>query len=114
MGERVAGMARQLRIEYRGAICHVMARGERIAHEESDRYTLIETLGEACVKTGRLMHAWDIDGQFAAGGMTRVRRSTASNEKCGECQPAVGTGAEVGKSQPEIGAETSSLSRIVD
>ena len=66
MGERLAGMARQLRIEYPGAICHVMARGERIAHEESDRYSLIETLGEACVKTGRLMHAWDIDGQFAA------------------------------------------------
>jgi len=69
MRERLAGMARQLRIEYPGAICHVMARGdgrERIAHEESDRYSLIETLGEACVKTGRLMHAWDIDGQFAA------------------------------------------------
>jgi len=36
------------------------------AHEESDRYSLIETLGEACVKTGWLMHAWNIDGQFAA------------------------------------------------
>ena len=66
MGERLAGMARQLRIEYPGGICHVMAGGERIAHEESDRYSLIETLGEACVKTGRLMQAWDIDGQFAA------------------------------------------------
>ena len=68
MRERLAGMARQLRIEYPGAIRHVMAGDgrERIAHEESDRYSLIETLGEACVKTGRLMRAWDIDGQFAA------------------------------------------------
>ena len=67
-------MARQLPIEYPGAICHVMARGdgrERIAHEESDRYSLIETLGEACVKTGRLMHAWISTDNSQHGGMTR-------------------------------------------
>ena len=45
-------MARQLRIEYPGAICHVMARGERIAHEESDRYSLIETLEKRASRQG--------------------------------------------------------------
>jgi len=37
-----------------------MARGdrrERIVHDENDRYSLIQTLGE-CGKTGWLMHAW--------------------------------------------------------
>ena len=35
-----------------------MARGdrrERIVHDENDRYNLIQTLGEACGKTGWLM-----------------------------------------------------------
>jgi putative transposase len=59
-------MARQLRIEYPGAICHVMARGERIAHEESDRYSLIETLGEACVKTGRCTRGISTDNSQQA------------------------------------------------
>ena len=27
-------------------------------HDENDRYSLIETLGEACDKTGWLVHAW--------------------------------------------------------
>ena len=55
MRERLAGMARQLRIEYPGAICHVMARGdgrERIAHEEGDRYSLIETLEKSASRQG--------------------------------------------------------------
>jgi len=54
-------MARQLRIEYPGALYHVMARGDRreqIVHDENDRDSLIETLGEACGKTGWLVHAW--------------------------------------------------------
>jgi putative transposase len=54
-------MARQLRIEYPGAIYHVMAKGdreERIVHDEIDRNSLIDTLGEACGKTGWLIHAW--------------------------------------------------------
>ena len=41
-------MARQPRIEYPGAIYHVMARGDRrgrVVHDENDRYSLIETLG---------------------------------------------------------------------
>src|ERR1700730_16986680 len=40
---------------------YIMARGdrrERIVHDEIDRYSLVKTLGEACGKTGWLIHAW--------------------------------------------------------
>ena len=54
-------MARRSRIEYPGAT--IMSRregipGQRIVHDENDQYSLIETLGEACDKTGWLVHAW--------------------------------------------------------
>ena len=48
-------MPRQPRIEYEGAIYHVMNRGDRreaIAERDDDRKLFIGTLGEACVKTG--------------------------------------------------------------
>ena len=49
-------MPRQLRIEYPGAIYHVMNRGdrrERIFEDEVDRQRFVATLGEVCAKTGR-------------------------------------------------------------
>ena len=48
-------MARKLRVEYEGAIYHVLNRGDRreaIFLEDEDRKHFITTLGEACVKTG--------------------------------------------------------------
>ena len=48
-------MARQLRIEYAGAIYHVMSRGDRreaIFKDDEDRRRFLATLGEACGKTG--------------------------------------------------------------
>ncbi|MCG3148107.1 MAG: hypothetical protein PCFJNLEI_01549 [Verrucomicrobiae bacterium] len=47
-------MPRQLRVEYAGAIYHVMNRGDRresIVHDEQDRQRFWETLGETCRKT---------------------------------------------------------------
>jgi hypothetical protein len=47
-------MPRQIRIEYPGAIYHVMSRGDRreaIVCEDGDRELWIRTLGEACAKT---------------------------------------------------------------
>jgi hypothetical protein len=44
-------MARQVRIEYGGAIYHVMARGDRrepIVKDDEDRRTFVRTLGESC------------------------------------------------------------------
>ena len=54
-------MARQLRLEYAGAIYHVMNRGNRkeaIFRDDQDRERFLTTLGEACQKTGWQVHAW--------------------------------------------------------
>ena len=54
-------MARKLRIEYAGAIYHVMNRGDRrepIFRDDGDRLLFLETLGQACGKTDWQVHAW--------------------------------------------------------
>jgi len=54
-------MPRQPRIEYEGAIYHVMNRGDRredIVHGEADRRLFVQTLGETAVKCGWEVHAW--------------------------------------------------------
>jgi len=54
-------MARKLRVEYAGAIYHVMNRGdrrERIFQDDEDRQRFILALGEACEKTGWQSHAY--------------------------------------------------------
>jgi REP element-mobilizing transposase RayT len=54
-------MARKLRVQYPGAIYHVMNRGDRrelIFNDGADRKRFVQTLGEACQKTGWLLHAW--------------------------------------------------------
>ncbi|MDA1275592.1 MAG: transposase [Verrucomicrobia bacterium] len=54
-------MARKLRVEYPGAIYHLMNRGDRrepIFQDDADRLRFIETLGEACVRSGWQVHAY--------------------------------------------------------
>lgn len=54
-------MARKLRVEYPGAIYHVLNRGDRrepIFLDDADRQRFIETLGEAWAKTGWQVHAY--------------------------------------------------------
>jgi REP element-mobilizing transposase RayT len=54
-------MARKLRVEYAGAIYHVMNRGDRrelIFMDDADRQRFVETLGEVCAKTGWQVHAY--------------------------------------------------------
>ena len=54
-------MARKLRVEYAGAIYHVMNRGDRrelIFMDDADRQRFVDTLGEACAKTGWQVHAY--------------------------------------------------------
>ena len=53
-------MPRPLRIEFAGAIYHLMSRGdhrEAIFLDDEDRQTFLRTLGEACEKTGWQVHA---------------------------------------------------------
>ncbi len=48
-------------MEYAGALYHVMSRGDRgeqIVREDADRELFLKTLGEACAKTGWIVHAY--------------------------------------------------------
>ncbi len=54
-------MARKPRIEYAGAVYHVMSRGDRknlIFRTDRDREVFLDTLGEACRRQGWLVHAF--------------------------------------------------------
>lgn len=58
-------MARKLRIEYPGAIYHVMNRGDRreaIFRDDKDRELFLATLAEACAKADWLVHAYCLMG----------------------------------------------------
>ena len=53
-------MARKLRVQYPGAIYHVLNRGDRrepIFRSDQDRLLFLETLSQACQKTGWQVHA---------------------------------------------------------
>ncbi len=59
--ERVALMARKLRVQHPGAIYQVMNRGARrepIFKDGADRQRFLDTLGEACLKTGWQVQAY--------------------------------------------------------
>jgi putative transposase len=54
-------MPRQLRIQYEGAIYHLMSRGDRreeIFRDDLDRKDFLRTVGAACQKTGWQVHAY--------------------------------------------------------
>ncbi len=58
-------MPRQLRVEYPGAIYHVMSRGngcQNIFYDDVDRQDFLKTLAEACQKTGWQVHAYCLMG----------------------------------------------------
>ncbi len=54
-------MPRKLRLDYPGAIHHVMSRGDRrepIFKDEQDREDFVRTLGQVCAKTAWQVHAY--------------------------------------------------------
>jgi REP element-mobilizing transposase RayT len=54
-------MARKVRIQYPGAIYHVMNRGDRreaIFEDDEDRERLLQRLTQACQKTGWQVHGY--------------------------------------------------------
>ena len=54
-------MPRKLRVQYPGAIYHVMSRGDQredIFFDDVDRHDCIKTLAEACLKTDWQVHAF--------------------------------------------------------
>ena len=58
-------MARKVRVEFAGAIYHILNRGDRqeaIFHDERDRERFLATLAETCLKTGWQVHAYCLMG----------------------------------------------------
>ena len=54
-------MARKVRIEYPGAVYHVMSRGDRreeIFRSDRDRFRFLDTLAEVCDRTGFRVHSY--------------------------------------------------------
>lgn len=54
-------MARKVRVEFEGALYHVMCRGDRrenIFEDDSDRARFLETLAQVCQRTGWRIHAY--------------------------------------------------------
>jgi putative transposase len=54
-------MPRQLRLEYEGAVYHVMARGDRrepIFHQEADRLAWLDYLAKSCQRTEWRVYGW--------------------------------------------------------
>jgi putative transposase len=71
-------MARKLRVQYPGAIYHIMNRGDRreaVFRDDQDRKCFISTLGEACQKTGWEVHDGhlELDRPRARDGRQRLR-----------------------------------------
>ena len=58
-------MPRPLRMQFPGAIYHIMNRGDRrepIFRDDADRRSFLATLSETCDKTGWQLHAWCLMG----------------------------------------------------
>lgn len=58
-------MARKPRVEYPGAVYHIMSRADRHGQlflDEQDRTTFLETLGESCIRQGWHLHAFVLLG----------------------------------------------------
>src|SRR5689334_21229963 len=58
-------MARKVRVEYEGAIYHLINRGDRreeIFRDDQDRERFLESLAEACQKTDWEVHAYCLMG----------------------------------------------------
>ncbi len=54
-------MPRKARVEFPGAVYHVLDRGDRreaIFRDDADRVRFLETLGEVCARTGWRVHAF--------------------------------------------------------
>ena len=71
-------MPRPLRIQFPGAIYHLMNRGDRresIFHDDQDRRCFLDTLGETCEKTG-----WQLSPANGAGEREK-RRSRVGNSR---------------------------------
>jgi hypothetical protein len=69
-------MPRKLRVEYPGAMYHVMSRGdrcERIFLDGTDRQDFVKTLAEGCQKAGWQVHAYCLIGELGTSKSANAR-----------------------------------------
>jgi hypothetical protein len=86
-GDLIPRMARKLRVQYPGAIHHVMNRGERreaIFLDDRDGELFLETLGEACEKTDWQVPAWCLGSEEFGQGLLAQVSVLAGPEHRGE------------------------------
>src|SRR6266699_222839 len=78
-------MARKLRIQYEGAIYHVMSCGNgkaAVFHNDVDRRSFVQTLAEACAKTVWQVHAyWLMKTHFHLVGDEEFRQELLAQMK---------------------------------
>ena len=94
-------MARKARVEFAGAVYHVLDRGDRreaIFKDDADRRRFLETLGEVCARTGWRVHAFVLMGNHYQMGA----RSTVSRE-VGALEKELPKGQETNKTLPTKG-----------
>ena len=66
-------MARKARVEFEGAVYHVLDRGDRreaIFRDDADRERFLATLGEACARMGWRVHAFVLMSNHDDSGAT--------------------------------------------
>ena len=69
-------MPRKLRVEYPGAMYHVMSRGDRCENiflDDVDRQDFLKTLPEACQKAGWQVHAYCLMGELGTSKSANAR-----------------------------------------
>jgi hypothetical protein len=69
-------MPRKLRVEYPGAMYHVMSRGDRCENfflDDVDRQDFLKTLAEACQKAGWRVHAYCLIGELGTSQSANAR-----------------------------------------
>jgi len=77
-------MARQLRVEYEGAIYHVMSRGDRkepIFEDDEDRLRFLRALGETCGRADWGVHAYCLMGNHFHLVLETAKPTLASGMK---------------------------------
>ena len=74
-------MPRQVRLEYEGAIYHLLNRGDRreeIFRDHRDRHSFLATLRATCAKTDWQVHAYCLmSNHFHLGGAARGQSRVA-------------------------------------
>ena len=94
-------MPRSPRIEYEGALYHVLCRGDRrepIFRDDRDRRNFLETLGEVCERSGAFVCSFVLILEKTTGGDPEEARCGGSpaGSQCGAEKPWDGPGRGTG------------------